>query len=209
MSHFLFSRWRQMSKWYVQEFLIMAINSQDVCCFMRQRRSGEGSSGCRCGRFKETSLSEVAHDERHRHQSDADANRSEELVDGVGQDECARPCCHLRANDRLAEAQFAQHGRHIDPAGETNDTDNSSQVYRIHIRRSLTGVFHLFKCFKLLSTTHKDVPGLVSLITLSELFKTMEKKKKERYNRTLYYKNSNKKIKWNKLRLTFKKIKLN
>lgn len=101
----------------------MANNSQDVCCLMRKQRS-RGSSGGRCGRFKETSLSEVTHDERHRHQSDADANRSEELVDGVSQDECARPCCHFRPNDCFAEAQFAQQGRHIDPTGETNDMEN-------------------------------------------------------------------------------------
>lgn len=59
------------------DILIMTINSLDVCVVMKQRRNRGGSSGCRCRRFKETSLSEVAHDERHRHQSDADANRSE------------------------------------------------------------------------------------------------------------------------------------
>lgn len=96
---------------------IMAIHSQHVCWLMRQQRSRGGLSGCRCGWFKETSLSEVAHDERHGHQSDADANRSKELVDGIGQDERARPCCHFRPNDGLAEAHFAQHSRHIDPTG--------------------------------------------------------------------------------------------
>ncbi len=89
---------------------------------------GEGSSGCRRGWFKETSLSEVAHNERHRHQSDADANRSEELVDGVGQDERARPRCHLRPHHGLTEAQFAQHGRHVDP---TVEADDRPELHRI------------------------------------------------------------------------------
>lgn len=77
------------------------------------------SSGCRRGRFKETSLSEVAHDERHRHQSDAHANWSKKLMDGVGQDERAGSGCHFRANHCLAEAQFAQQSHHIDPTAET------------------------------------------------------------------------------------------
>lgn len=110
----------------------MAINSPDVCGLMRQQRSREGSSGCRCGWFKETSLSEVAHDERNGHQSDAHANRSKDLVDGVGHDERARPGCHFRLNDFLAEAHFAKYGRHIDPTGETNDTENWLE-HRIHI----------------------------------------------------------------------------
>jgi len=88
--------------------LITAINSQD-----RGR-----SSGGRCGWFEVTSLSEVAHDERHGHQSGADANRSEELVDGVGQDERAGSRRHFGPNDRLAEAHFAQDGRHVDATGE-------------------------------------------------------------------------------------------
>lgn len=96
-----------------------------------------GSSGC--GGFKETSLSEVAHDERDGYQSGADADRSEELVEGVGQEERAGSRRHFRANDGLAEAQLAQHGRHIDPTGEKDD---SSKVVRsarnLHIRQSLT-----------------------------------------------------------------------
>lgn len=100
----------------------MTTNSLDACCLMRRQKSRAGSSGCRCGWFKETSLSEVAHDERHGHQSDADAKWSKELVDGIGQDERAGPCCHFGANHRLAEAQFAQHGRHINPTEDTNDT---------------------------------------------------------------------------------------
>lgn len=92
-----------------------------------------------------TSLSEVAHDERHGHQSDADANRSEELVDGVGQDERARPRCHLRLDDRLAEAHFAQHGRHIDPTGETDDTGNRLEVRtNFLVRQSLSALLLRF-----------------------------------------------------------------
>lgn len=130
-----------MSKDIYTGVLIMAINSQDVCCLTWQQRCREGSSGCRCGWFKETSLSEVTHDERHGHQSDADANRSKELVDGVGQDERARPRCHFRPNDWLAEAQFAKHGRHIDPTGETNDTENWLEVHRIHISGDHSHIF--------------------------------------------------------------------
>lgn len=83
---------------------------------------GEGSSRRRRAGFKESSLSEVAHDEGHRHQGDADAGRGEELVDGVGQDEGARPCRHLGADDGFAEAHLAEHGRHVDPAGERGDS---------------------------------------------------------------------------------------
>lgn len=45
-------------------------------------------------------------------------------MDGVGQDERARPRCHFRPDDRLAEAQFAEHGCHVDPTGEANDREN-------------------------------------------------------------------------------------
>lgn len=51
----------QMRCW--EGFLIMTI--QNVCCFKRQPEGREESSGCRGGRFKESSLSEVANDERH------------------------------------------------------------------------------------------------------------------------------------------------
>lgn len=98
----------------------------------RKKKKKKGSSGCRCGGFKETSLSEVAHNERHRHQSYANANRSEELVNGIGQDERARPCCHFRPNNCLAEAQFAKHGCHIDPTGKTDDTENWLEAHGTH-----------------------------------------------------------------------------
>lgn len=45
-------------------------------------------------------------------------------MDGVGQDERARPRCHFGANHRLAEAQLAEHGCHIDATGKTDDTEN-------------------------------------------------------------------------------------
>lgn len=85
---------------------------------MRQPEGGGESSGRGCGWFKESSLSEVAHDERHRHQSDADANRGEELVDGVGQDKSAGSGRHFGLNHSLAEAHFTQNGGHVDPARE-------------------------------------------------------------------------------------------
>ncbi|MED6282153.1 hypothetical protein CHARACLAT_029051 [Characodon lateralis] len=91
---------------------------QDVCRFMKQRKRRGESSGCRCGRFKESGLSEVANDERYRHHSDAHANGSKELVDGVGKDKRAGSCCHFRLNQLLAEAQFVQHSRHVDPTAE-------------------------------------------------------------------------------------------
>lgn len=78
----------------------------------------EQTSGSRRGRFKESSLSEVAHDERNRHQRDADADGSEELVDGVGQDKRAGSSCHPGLNHGFAEAQFAQDGRHVHPTVE-------------------------------------------------------------------------------------------
>ena len=45
-------------------------------------------------------------------------------MNGVGQDERARSRCHFGANDWLAEAQLAEHGCHVDPAGKTDDTEN-------------------------------------------------------------------------------------
>lgn len=75
-----------------------------------------GSRWRRAG-FKESSLPEVAHDERHRHQGDADAGRGEELVDGVRQDEGAGSGRHLGADHGLAEAHFAEHGGHVDSTG--------------------------------------------------------------------------------------------
>lgn len=45
-------------------------------------------------------------------------------MDGVGQHERARPRCHFGANHRLAEAQLAEHGCHIDATGKTDDTEN-------------------------------------------------------------------------------------
>lgn len=53
-------------------------------------------------------------------------------MNGVGQDERARPRCHFRPNDCLAEAQFAEHGRHIDPTGETDDTENWLEAHGTH-----------------------------------------------------------------------------
>lgn len=86
-------------------------------------RESRGRSRCRRAGFKESSLSEVAHDEGHGHQGDADAGRGEELVDGVGQDEGARPRRHLGADHGLAEAHFAEHGRHVHSAGGRGDNN--------------------------------------------------------------------------------------
>lgn len=91
------------------------------------------ASGSRRGRFKESSLSEVADDERNRHQRDADANGSEELVDGVGQDERAGSSCHSGLNHGLAEAQFAQDGRHVDPAVERRDAETQLELHRVNM----------------------------------------------------------------------------
>lgn len=71
-----------------------------------------------------SSLPEIAHDEWNRHQRDANASWSKELMNGVGQDKRARSRCHFGANHCLAEAQLAEHGCHIDPAGKTDDTGN-------------------------------------------------------------------------------------
>lgn len=103
-------------------------NQQSAGACRSIRGGNRGWSGCRCWGLKEPSLSEVAYDERHGHQSDADPDRSEELVNGVGQDERAGPRCHFRPNDCLAEAQLAEQGRHIDPTGETDDTENWSEA---------------------------------------------------------------------------------
>lgn len=86
-------------------------------------RESRGRSRWRRAGFKESSLSEVAHDEGHGHQGDADAGRGEELVDGVGQDEGARPRRHLGADHGLAEAHFAEHGRHVHSAGGRGDNN--------------------------------------------------------------------------------------
>lgn len=45
-------------------------------------------------------------------------------MDGVGQYERACPRCHFGANHRLAEAQLAEHGCHIDATGKTDDREN-------------------------------------------------------------------------------------
>lgn len=93
----------------------------------------EKSSGCRRGRFKVSSLSEVANDERNWHQRDADANGSKELVDGVGQDKRAGSSCHLGLNHGLTEAQFAQYGCHVDPTAEPRGTETQLEVHKINI----------------------------------------------------------------------------
>lgn len=59
----------------------------------------------------------MADDERHRDQGDADPDRGEQLVDGVGQDEGAGAGGHLGLDHGLAEAQFTEQSRHIDPTG--------------------------------------------------------------------------------------------
>lgn len=68
-------------------------------------------------RFKKSNLSKMADDERHRDQRDADSDRGEQLVDGIGQDEGAGPCSHLGLDHGLTEAQFAEQSSHVDPTG--------------------------------------------------------------------------------------------
>lgn len=95
------------------------------CLIKGQKKDGGvESSGCSRWGLKESSLPEIAHDEWNWHQRDANANWSEELMDGVGQYERARPRGHFGANHRLAEAQLAEHGCHIDATGKTDDTEN-------------------------------------------------------------------------------------
>lgn len=84
------------------------------------KRVGGGSSGCSRWGLKESSLPEIAHDERNWHQRDANASWSKELMNGVGQDERARSRCHFGANHCLAEAQLAEHACHVDPTGKTD-----------------------------------------------------------------------------------------
>lgn len=65
-------------------------------------------------------------------------------MNGVGQDECARPRCHFRPNDCLAEAQLAKQGRHIDPAGETDDTENWLEAHGTHTSDQRSPSSHIF-----------------------------------------------------------------
>lgn len=54
-------------------------------------------------------------------------------MNGVGQDECAGSSGHLGLNERLAEAQFAQYGSHVDPTGNTNNRKSVSWDQKVFV----------------------------------------------------------------------------
>lgn len=54
-------------------------------------------------------------------------------MNGVGQDECAGSSGHLGLNERLAEAQFAQYGSHVDPTENTNHRKSVSWDQKVFV----------------------------------------------------------------------------
>lgn len=81
-------------------------------------------------------------------------------MNGVGQDECAGSSGHLGLNERLAEAQFAQYGSHVDPTGNTNHRKSVSWDQKVFVCIYTVRSTVLYVCLcKTLQMDFKSVPS--------------------------------------------------